>query len=215
MALLPACPHCPVPVTVAPVSAADGAFACTVHGTVPPLWRPPEASYEHFGDHVRVTEEFPTYLPWPIGPGWRVSDFGVLGEPERPLATVAACSGTTDLDGPVDVLVVHEEPGAGLGGRCAGLKVSHPGPEVGQGQSAARVWIGHVAVPLWPVSAEPEAQGLDRAVLVGEARGRWLWLVLQPASALLLLRDEWQLQDLSQLGPELVDLTFGGPAPGW
>jgi|GEM_PF-766843 len=234
MALLPACPHCSTPVTTP-----GGGFDCGVHGPVPPLWRPTEPSYDDFGVHLRTSQGLPTYLPWPIGPGWRVSDFGAVGEPERPLGTVAACSGTTELDGPVDVIVVHEEPGTGLGGRCAGLRVSYPGPEVGEGQAAARVWIGHQAVSLWPLSVVPDpvesgdseidkafggegrpsawdaAAHNDRAVLVGEAGGRWLWLVLQPASALLLLRDEWHLQDLSQLGPELVDLTFGGPQPGW
>ena len=56
---------------------------------------------------------------------------------------------------------------------------------------------------------------LDRAVLAGEAEGRWLWLVLRPASALLLLRDDWILRDVSQVGPPLVELPFGGPPPHW
>ncbi|UMG91723.1 hypothetical protein [Nocardioides sp. TF02-7] len=46
-------------------------------------------------------------------------------------------------------------------------------------------------------------------------RGRWLWLVLRPASAVLLLRDEWILRDVSASGPQLVALPFGGPAPPW
>ena len=44
---------------------------------------------------------------------------------------------------------------------------------------------------------------------------RWLWLVLRPASAMLLLRDDWILRDASQSGPHLVELPFGGPAPAW
>ena len=50
---------------------------------------------------------------------------------------------------------------------------------------------------LWSVSTSRSDADLDRAVLVGEAEGRWLWLVLRPASALLLLRDDWILRDVS------------------
>ena len=55
----------------------------------------------------------------------------------------------------------------------------------------------------------------DRSVVAGEADGRWLWMVLRPASAVLLLRDDWILRDVSGLGPPLVELPFGGPAPAW
>jgi hypothetical protein len=55
----------------------------------------------------------------------------------------------------------------------------------------------------------------DRSVFAGEAGGRWLWLILRPASAALLLKDEWILVDLADLGPELIDLPFGGSPPAW
>ena len=55
----------------------------------------------------------------------------------------------------------------------------------------------------------------DRSVVAGEAGGRWLWIVLRPASALLLLREDWILRDVSHLGPQLVELPFGGPRPTW
>ena len=45
--------------------------------------------------------------------------------------------------------------------------------------------------------------------------GRWLWIVLRPASAILLLRDEWILRDVSGIGPPLVEMPFGGPSPPW
>jgi hypothetical protein len=38
---------------------------------------------------------------------------------------------------------------------------------------------------------------------------------MRPASAVLLLRDDWLLRDVSVLGPGLVELPFGGPAPSW
>ena len=55
----------------------------------------------------------------------------------------------------------------------------------------------------------------DRSVVVGEASGRWLWLVIRPASAILLLREEWQLRDVSGLGMALVEVPFGGPHTRW
>ena len=77
------------------------------------------------------------------------------------------------------------------------------------------VRIGARDVALWSVSTSRAGPDLDRAVLAGEAEGRWLWLVLRPASALLLLRDDWILRDVSQVGPPLVELPFGGPPPHW
>jgi hypothetical protein len=70
-------------------------------------------------------------------------------------------------------------------------------------------------VPLWAVSTSTSDLELDRAVFAGEAAGRWLWVVLRPASAMLLLHDEWILRDVSGIGPPLVELTFGGPQPAW
>jgi hypothetical protein len=127
-------------------------------------------------------------------------------------------SGTSALDGPVDVFVVSEESGTGLGARCAGTTHLDPGPEIGVGSPAVRVRIGSQSVPLWAVSTASHTgsdRELDRSVVAGEAHGRWLWMVLRPASAMLLLRDEWILRDVSGIGPPLVEMSFGGPAPAW
>jgi len=70
-------------------------------------------------------------------------------------------------------------------------------------------------VPLWAVSTWSSDVEVDRAVFAGEAGGRWLWVVLRPASAMLLLQDEWILRDVSGIGPSLVELPFGGPQPTW
>jgi len=188
---------------------------CPTHGAVAPLWRPREASYDSFTAQLRLADGFPTYLPWPLGSDWRVSDFGVVRGERAATATVTSCSGTTDLDGPVDVLVIAEEAGVGLGGRCAGLVGSDPGREFGHGTPAVRVRIRSQSVPLWPVSTSAARGDLDRSVFAGEAEGRWLWIVLLPASAMLLLQDEWLLKDVSGSGPYLVELPFAGPAPAW
>ena len=205
------CPRC-----TTPVRKADHTWHCSEHGTVPPLWRPGRASYAAFVEHLTAAEQFPTYLPWPLSPGWQVTDFGVVAaSPHQPMATVSCCTGSSDLDGAVDVMVISEEAGIGLGSRCAGTGGRDPGLEVGDGPPSVHVRIGSHEVALWSVSTSTEVADLDRAVLAGEAFGRWLWLVLRPASALLLLRDDWILRDVSTVGPPLVELPFGGPPPHW
>lgn len=212
VSLVAGCPRCPSPVTDE-----DGAWACGDHGpVVAPLWRPHAASYDDFAEALRRSAAFPTFLPWPLGPGWSVSDFGVVADGERGAsATVTCCSGTSALDGPVDVFVVTEEPGTGVGGRAAGLDVSDPGPLLGDGPPTVKVRVGSQSVPLWPVSTSEAGGDLDRSVLAGEAGGRWLWLVLRPASAVLLLRDDWILADVSAMGAPLLETPFGGPPPPW
>ncbi|WP_435743075.1 DUF6758 family protein [Nocardioides sp. SYSU DS0663] len=212
MSLTAGCPRCPTPVAPAP----EGRWACPDHGVLEPLWRPAEASYEGFHEHLQASRGFPTYLPWPMSPGWSVTDFGVVGsDPERARATMTCCSGTSELDGPVDVLVVVEEAGTGLGGRCAGTPYDDPGLDAVEGPPAVQVRTDGQAVRLWPVSTSAASGEWDRSVVAGEAGGRWLWLVLRPASAMLLLRDDWLLRDVSALGPALVEMPFGGPRPSW
>ena len=213
MSLVAGCPRCR-----AAEPLADGTPRCPVHGVVSrTLWRPEddaEISYAVFVDHLGTAGTFPTYLPWPMSPGWSVTDFAVAAD-ERTWATATCVSGTSELDGPVDVFVVAEEPGTGLGARSAGIDRSDPGRDVGDGQPTARVRIGSQAVSLWAVSTATSDDRFDRSVFVGEANGRWLWLVLRPASAMLLLRDDWILRDVSSVGPPLVEMPFGGPRPVW
>ena len=212
------CPRCSAPIA----SAGDGQWSCPEHGLITPLWRPRTASYDAFADHLRLADGFPTYLPWPLGPGWSVSDFAAVtveGAPAR--ATMTCVSGTSQLDGPVDVIAISEEPGTGFGARVAGLMAGDgterldPGHEIGEGAPPVRVRVGQHPVGLWAVSVSTSPGEWDRSVLAGEAHGRWLWLVLRPASAILLLRDDWILRDVSETGPQLVALPFGGAAPSW
>ncbi|WP_435768900.1 DUF6758 family protein [Nocardioides sp. SYSU DS0651] len=211
------CPRCP-----APVAEIDGHWSCPDHGVVVPLWHPATASYDDFAGHLRRAGGFPTYLPWPLGPGWSVTDFAAVAPRRgRARATMTCVSGTSQLDGPVDVMVISEEPGTGFGARVAGLTGAYgaerldPGAEVGDGPPTVRVRVGSHPVGLWPVSVSSAAGEWDRSVVAGEAEGRWLWIVLRPASAILLLRDDWILRDVSATGPQLVALPFGGPAPSW
>ena len=215
MSLRVGCPRCPAPVG----ETGAGGWACPDHGEIVPLWQPDAASYDDFAAHLGRAGAFPTYLPWPLGPGWSVTDFAVAAADGRPSrATMTCVSGTSALDGPVDVIVVSEEAGTGLGARIAGLGGSgqvDPGEEVGDGPPTVKVRIGSFPVGRWPVSVSAADGEWDRSVVVGEAEGRWLWIVLRPASAILLLRDDWILRDVSGSGPQLVALPFGGPAPPW
>jgi hypothetical protein len=210
MSLHTECPRCPAALG----APSGGGYLCPEHGPTPAMRRPEEASYDGFAKALQAAGEFPTYLPWPMSPGWSVSDFAVVGE-EPARATMTCSSGTSALDGPVDVFVVSEESGVGLGSRCAGTSHLDPGPEIGAGPPPVRVRIGSQSVPLWSVSTSGVDRDLDRSVFVGEAGGCWLWVVLRPASAMLLLRDEWILRDVSGIGPPLVEMPFSGPGPAW
>jgi hypothetical protein len=205
MSLVTGCVRCSAPVV-----------PCPDHGGRAALWRPEEASYDAFAEHLATAQMFPTYLPWPISPGWTVTDFATVADGVRDArATLTCTSGTSELDGPVDVIVVAEEAGIGLGARCAGTRYDDPGTDIGDRPPAARVRIDRQWVNLWDISTSSDDGEFDRSVLAGEAAGRWLWVVLRPASALLLLHDDLILRDVSRDGPGLVELPFGGPRPGW
>jgi hypothetical protein len=211
MSLAAGCPRC-----TSPVVEVDDAWQCPDHGPITPLWRPAVASYDSLAEHLGRCEASPTLVPWPLAPGWTITDFGCVVHPGREArASMLSCSGVTDPDGVVELTIVSEEPGVGLGARCAGTDHTDPGAEVGEGPPHAKVRIAGVALPLWSVSTSASDPAFDRSVFAGEAHGRWLWLVLRPASAALLLRDEWILADVAGLGPELIDVPFGGNPPPW
>ncbi|RNL77285.1 DUF6758 family protein [Nocardioides marmorisolisilvae] len=211
MSLAASCPRC-----TAPITEGDGAWTCSVHGSIHPLWRPQQASYESFAELVnRAADDLPTYLPWPMSPGWSIADFGCVANTEKAFATVTTTVGTSDLDGPVEVTVISEDPGVGLGSRCAGTAYDDPGEQIGLGPHAIHVRAGGRTVPMWTVDPSIEDDLFAKSVFAGEADGRWLWLVIRPASAALLLRDEWLLADVTGFGPEALEMPFGGARPTW
>jgi len=211
MRLAPGCPRCS-----ADVSGSDDSWECPVHGWTVPLWRAVEPEYDAFAEYLVLARQLPTWLPWPMPPGWQVTDFGCVGlEGAEPRAGFVSCAGPSELDGVVEVTVVTEEPGVGLGSRCAGVTHTDPGPETVAAPPAARLRVGGASVPMWAVSTTDGGGELDRSVLAGESQGRWMWLVLRPASAALLLQDMSGLLDVSDLGPELVALPFGSVPRSW
>lgn len=211
MTLAAGCPRCSLPVVED-----EHGWRCPDHASIAPLWRPAQAGYESLAEHLARCGQFPTLAPWPLPPGWTITDFGCVAAPRGDArASLSSCRGLTDPDGVVDLTIVSEEPGVGLGARCAGVDHTDPGAEVGHEPPLARVRVDGATLPLWSVSTCNTGPTFDRAVLAGEAHGRWLWLVLRPASAALLLGEEWILADLGGLGPELIDVPFGGNPPSW
>lgn len=212
MSLAASCPRC-----TSPVRGEGASFACLTHGPTEALWRPDVADYDSFAELVGRIDDIPTYLPWPMSPGWRIADFGCVGAGpgSRVRATVTTTVGASDLDGDVEVTVVSEDPGVGLGARCSGTAYDDPGPQISNGPPAIKVRAGGRPVPMWLVDGEDDAEPLERATFAGESDGRWLWLVMRPASAALLLGDDWLLADVTGFGPEALEMPFGGPRPTW
>lgn len=209
------CPKCAT--VFAPQSGFEedsGPFRCDNHGDVTPLWRPDQPDYDSFARLVQLAAEVAVYVPWPMSPGWQISDFGVVvdasAEDAKALGTFTTTAGTSDLDGHVEVTFVSEEPGVGLGARLAHTVVLDPGDQVGKGPALVQLRAGGHPVHLWPVDTNHDAP-LAAGVFAGEADGRWLWVIMRPASAALLLRDEWLLADVTGFGPEAVEMPFGRP----
>jgi hypothetical protein len=102
--------------------------------------------------------------------------------------------------------MVAESPGVGLGARLAGLGGTDP-DDIGQIPETKVEAAGHLTA-LWPLSCPG-----DRAAVVGEARGVWLWVVLWPADAAYLLLEHIVVRDLRD-DPGIVDLLeFGAHSP--
>ena len=101
-----------------------------------------------------------------------------------------------------DMLLISEEPGIGLGARLAGITGPDPGEGFAAGLPHALVRFGKHEFPLWHVAAP------QRAAFAGEVLGNWLWIVLWPDTAGVLLVEALPLRDLRDPGQDL-DLPFG------
>jgi hypothetical protein len=150
----------------------------------------------------------PLWLPWPLPRGWVVSAVSHAGDDAAGVqATAMLVSGPNPMGGPGDLLLVAEEPGVGLGARFAGVDGADPGPAV-TGEPHARFDVGGRPVPMWWVDGAP-----DRAVYVGQWDSRWLWAILIPETAGVLLLEDLSLVDARDLGHEVDVLPYGAPPP--
>lgn len=155
---------------------------------------------------VARSSTVPVWAPLPLLPGWGVTGLATAGvEGTGPTAVAVALSGPSPLGGPADFVLVAEEPGTGLGARYAGLAQLDPGAEVSGAPDAKVEASGH-DTPLWRCDSAP-----DRCAFVGEAGGVWLWAVLWPPAAELVMVEHMVLHDLRAEEHVSAVLPFGAP----
>jgi hypothetical protein len=201
----PVCARCRGPLQTPEV---DGAWTCGTHGRVVPLHAALPAESHHLVD-AASSSGVPVWVPWPMPAGWTVGGVRRAGGtgPDRAVAIALIGSGVAARQ--VELVVVAEEPGVGLGASYAGLDTTDPGPEVASLPVDATVQTGGRQTPLWslPVS--------DRAVYVGEADGRWLWLIAWPVNEWMIVHDRLRLVDVrdTEHRGALIDLRVGALSP--
>lgn len=178
-------------------------WTCATHGSVAP--------YAHHRleaiTAVLGRSRVPVWSPLPPLPGWTLTGLACAGDERTgPTATVLALSGPSPLGGPADLLLVAEEPGVGLGAQCAGLADLDPGACTSGAPDAKVQAAGH-PTPLWRCESAD-----DRVAFVGEASGVWLWAVLWPPAAELVLLEHIELQDLRSASGVAPALPHGAPS---
>lgn len=184
----------------------SSAWHCDLHGEVDPLGAVHSPSREGLDGFLR-TGGVPAWLPWPLPVGWLVAGFAAAGDERTGMrGCVVALAGPNPVGGPGDMLLVSEAPGVGLGARFAGLDGPDPGHGFATGPPNAFVRVGHHDFPLWHVAAP------GRAAFAGAVEGNWLWAVLWPDTAGVLLVEPITLRDLRDPGQQL-DLPYGAVSP--
>ncbi|SEF17834.1 DUF6758 family protein [Jiangella alba] len=199
------CPRCGA--AARPPGAWSSRWLCDLHGEVYPLApvTTPSAPLVH---QLARDSHVPLWLPWPLPRGWVV---GAVIHAGDDAGGVRACgvgiSGPNPLGGPGDFLLVAEEQGVGLGAGLAGLEGVDPGKAV-EGEPRAKLLVQGRTVPLWFVEGPA-----DRAVYAGHWGGSWLWAILYPQTAGVLLLEDVEVVDLRDLGHEADLLPYGTPPP--
>ncbi|MGN6472230.1 MAG: DUF6758 family protein [Mycobacteriales bacterium] len=205
MHVLPTCPRCGNQLREPGLWSSE--WRCPQHGAVAPY-----SVLTHTGpeavDHVVRRPGVPLWLARGLPPGWVCSGFAYAGDDRSGArATLTAMSGPSPLGGPAELFIIAEEPGVGLGARYAGLDATDPGNGFDRGAADAKVIAADHPTALWCLPA-----ATDRAVFVGEAKGLWLWALVWPETAGVLMYDGVVLTDLRDLETEL-DVDFGTLSP--
>jgi len=201
----PVCVRCRGPLRT-PDSAGD--WRCPFHGAVEPLQPAIPAEPYHLHD-TASSAGVPMWLPWPMPAGWSVSGVRRTGGTGPARGVALALSGPGVAARQVELVVVAEEPGVGLGASYAGLDTTDPGPELAQLPRDTRVVAGGHLTALWSLPV------LDREVYVGEAGGLWLWLVAWPIGEWMVVHDDLHLVDAREPGHRalLAELPVGALSP--
>ncbi len=201
----PTCPRCGS--ALAAPGLRSSVWACPLHGAVAPLQPIPPLTPQAVVTAARASG-VPVWVPWPLPPAWLITGVRLAGDERGPARAVAvAVSGPAPLGGVADLVLVAEEPGVGLGAWFAGLDGADPGHGFDAGPPAAKVEVSGRPCALWEVAGAP-----DRSTFVGEASACWLWAVVWPETAGLVVHDQLALLDLRDPGHSL-DLPFGAPSP--
>jgi hypothetical protein len=198
------CPRCDAVLRAPTIF--SSAWHCAQHGAVHPL-RPALSPSRAGLDGLLRGAQVPVWLPWPLPEGWVLAGFARAGD-ERTggLACAVALSGPSPVGGPGEMMLVSEGPRVGLGARFAGLDGTDPGERFAAGPADTCVRFGNHEFPLWNINAT------GRAAFAGEVMGSWLWLVLWPDTAGVLMVEPLRVRDLRDPGQQL-DLPFGAPSP--
>jgi hypothetical protein len=176
-------------------------WTCAEHGRVSPWYVGPSEVIPKLTASSRV----PLWAPQLLIAGWTVGGAGWCGDERTGAnATVLAFSGPSPLGGPADMLLVSEEPGIGLGAALAGRPSLDPGAHV-VGAPDAKVLAANHPTALWRCDSSE-----DRVAFVGEAGGVWLWAVLWPPAAELVLLEHVELHDLRH---DQLNLAAGARSP--
>ena len=179
-------------------------WTCERHGRVTPYQRGSVEALPRLTTHAGV----PVWSPLPLLSGWTLGGTGWCGDERSGAAAVlTAFSGPSPLGGPADLLLLAEEPGVGLGARLAGFEGLDPGA-CAEGAPDAKILAAGHPTALWRCDSAD-----DRVAFVGEALGVWLWAVLWPPAAELVLLEHVELHDLRHDAHASLDLPHGAPSP--
>ncbi|MBX6371528.1 MAG: hypothetical protein IRZ02_04645 [Acidothermus sp.] len=204
----PTCPRCGA--TVRPPNAWSSAWSCEAHGGVAPLWTPTRPGPESLEAVRRAAAHgrLPVWLPWPLPEGWLCCGYAFAGdERSGAVVTVVGLCGPSPLGGGAEWLLLAENPGVGLGARLAGLVGPDPGAGFDAGPPHVKLDAAGHPTALWSLDTGPEA-----AVFVGEARAAWLWALIWPAPAGVVLLEGFALIDLVERTDGL-DIPYGALSP--
>lgn len=189
MTIAPVCPRCGG--RLAAPDLFSSSWRCARDADVDPLYVVAPIAVDSLDHLVARSAAVPVWVFEPAPVAWTIGGLAYAGDERTgPRATVTAWSGPAPAGGVADLLLVAEEPGVGLGARYAGYRGVDAG-ECVVGPPSARVRVHHRPVALWECR---DTVG-EQAAYVGEAAGYWLWVVVWPGLADLLLLEELALRD--------------------
>lgn len=185
-------------------------WTCARHGAVEPLHLAVPSEPHHLAD-AASSSAVPVWLPWPPPAGWVAAGVRRTAGTGRARGVATAFSGPGVAARQVELVVVAEEPGVGLGAAYAGLSTTDPGPELTAVPADTKVSAAGHSVPLWSVPV----LDADRAVYVGEAAGCWLWAIVWPVGEWMVVHDDLRLVDLRSPDERahVEDLVVGPVSP--